>query len=369
MGKLELKAACIKKQYNVPVVILQSTNNDKLEVGGKYPIRVNCNVGINNEAGRAYEIGRLDAIKNSEYVPDTFMDLSIGHYAKPFYKEIQERFDCPTGFVPSYLLPTDRAITKHDAVDFIKRLADDGVSFFTLHLTATKELFDLAIKTRKIPVTSRGGSIVIRHFLDTGDENIWLSILPEIITIAKEYNIVISLGTTFRPAGIEEACDEVHVRETEEQLRMCQQLRAEGVQVMVENVGHISLDKLEKHCELLRQFNAPIMPLGPLPTDCAENEDHIASAIGASMMGYWDCAHIINCITRSEHTKSFFSIEETLEAIKTAKLAAHIIDVARGINTEEDNKIFEQRAKQHNCLAGAAKDCSRCAELCPLKLH
>lgn len=316
-----------------------------------------------------YEYRRLSAIQESGLLPDTFMDLSIGRYEKPLYKEIIKVFGRPVGIVPAYLFTQHGRLTKSAAIDTLNSLADDGVSFFTLHLTATKELFDLAIKTRKIPVTSRGGSIVLRRLLDTGDENIWHSILPEIITIAKEYNVVISLGTTFRPAGIEEACDEVHIRETEEQLRMCQQLRAEGVQVMVENVGHIPLDKLEKHCELLRQFNAPIMPLGPLPTDCAENEDHIASAIGASMMGYWDCAHIINCITRSEHTKSFFSIEETLEAIKTAKLAAHIIDVARGINTEEDNKIFEQRAKQHNCLAGAAKDCSRCAELCPLKLH
>lgn len=351
----------------MPVVILKSTNNDKLEVGGKYPIRVNCNVGINNEAGRAYEIGRLDAIKNSEYVPDTFMDLSIGHYSKPFYKEIQESFDCPIGFVPSYLLPTDRAITKHDAVDFIKRLADDGITFITLHLTATGDFYNLAKATRKIPVTSRGGGVVLQQMRLSEGGNIWRTCLPEIIDIAKSYGIVISLGTTFRPAGIHDACDEVHIKETEEQLKLCRILHAEGVQVMVENVGHIPLEKLERHCELLKQFNAPIMPLGPLPTDCAENEDHIASAIGASMMGYWDCAHIINCITRSEHTKSFFSIEETLEAIKTAKLAAHIIDVARGIDTEKDVKMFEKRASLENCLGKANGDCTRCAQYCPLK--
>lgn len=349
-------------------IILKSVSG-RLNVGGLSPVKVNCNVGANSMLQMDYEYKRLSAIQESGLLPDTFMDLSIGRYEKPLYKDIIRVFGCPVGIVPAYLFTYPGSLTKSEAIDTLKCLADDGVSFFTLHLTATKELFDLATKTRMIPVTSRGGSIVLRYLLDTGKENIWLSILPEIITIANEYNIVISLGTTFRPAGIEEACDEVHVRETEEQLRICQQLRAEGVQVMVENVGHIPLDKLEKHCELLRQFNAPIMPLGPLPTDCAENEDHIASAIGASVMGYWDCAHIINCITRSEHTKSFFSIEETLEAIKAAKLAAHIIDVSRGINTKEDNILFEQRAKQHNCLAGAAKDCSRCAELCPLKLH
>ena len=72
-----------------------------LEVGQNSPIRVNCNVGINSEAGRAYETERLEAIKNSDCQPDTFMDLSIGELNEPFYNEIQKRFDCPIGFVPS----------------------------------------------------------------------------------------------------------------------------------------------------------------------------------------------------------------------------------------------------------------------------
>lgn len=347
-------------------IIIKSASGG-LKIGGISPIRVNCNVGANSLLQMDYEYKRLKAIQDSDLLPDTFMDLSIGRYDKPLYKDIIKLFGCPVGVVPAYLYTTPSSITKTVAIDALKRMADDGLSFFTLHLTATKELFALATQTRKIPVTSRGGSIVLRHLLDTGKENIWLSILPEIIAIAKEYKIVISLGTTFRSAGIEEACDEVHISETKEQLKICQRLQAEGVQVMVENVGHIPLEKLERHCELLKQFNAPIMPLGPLPTDCAENEDHIASAIGASMMGYWDCAHIINCITRSEHTKSFFSIEETLEAIKTAKLAAHIIDVARGIDTEKDVKMFEKRASLENCLGKANGDCTRCAQYCPLK--
>lgn len=85
------------------------------------------------------------------------------------------------------------------------------------------------------------------------------------------------------------------------------------------------------------------------------------------MMGYWNCAHIINCITRSEHTKSFFSIEETLEAIRTAKLAAHIIDVARGINVDQDKAMFKKRATMENCLDGGNGQCDRCAHYCPLK--
>lgn len=348
-------------------MLVIKTNNGEIKVGDKFPIRVNCNVGVNNDEYRSYEIKRLEAILKNEFQPDTFMDLSIGQLDKPFYREIQSRFNHPVGFVPSYLLPIDAKVTLNQAVDIIKRLADDGLSFLTLHLTASLELYHLALKTRKIPVTSRGGGAVLQQMERTFGENIWKVCLPEIIDIAKAYNIVISLGTTFRPAGISEACDDVHIKETEEQLKLCRMLQAEGVQVMVENVGHIPIDKLEKHCEMLRKFDAPIMPLGPLPTDSAEGEDHIANAIGASFMGYWGCAHIINCITRSEHTKANFTIEETLEAIRTAKLAAHIIDVARGINLDEDDKVYEQRSKSHNCLSGKQGDCNRCDNLCPLK--
>ena len=349
--------------------IIFKTSNSCIEVGGNSPIRVNCNVGINNEAGRVYEIERLEAIHQNEQQPDTFMDLSVGVLEKPFYKEIQERFDCPVGFVPSYILPVDKVITKSDAISIIKRLAEDGISFLTLHLTASIDLYERAKATRKIPITSRGGSAVLYQMKQSGNGNIWMACLPEIIEIAKAYGIIISLGTAFRPAGITDACDEVHLKETEEQLRLCKMLQAEGVSVMVENVGHITIDRLEKHCELLRQMEAPIMPLGPTPTDCAVGADHIAASVGAAFMSYWGCAHVINCVTRAEHQNSSFTIEETLEAIRCAKLTAHIIDIARGIESDKDYKIYEQRAKQQNCLASTGTDCERWSMYCPLKLN
>lgn len=341
--------------------------NSNLVVGSKVPVRVNCNVGINKEVDRKYEIERLEAIKNSNCQPDTFMDLSIGQFNKPFYHEIQERFDCPIGFVPSYLFSPDKSISRIEAIDILKRLADEGIAFVTLHFTATQELFRRAKATRKIPVTSRGGIAVLEQIERNGGENIWVSCLPEIIDIAKAYDVVISLGSTFRPAGIMEACDEVHLKETNEQLKICRILQAADVQVMVENVGHISIDKLEQHIHLLHEYNAPIMPLGPIPTDSAFDSDHIASAIGAAFMGYWDGAHIINCVTRAEHTKPRFTIEETLEAIRTSKLAAHIIDVSKGIGKGEDERVFNQRATSQSCLMGKQGECTRCDRFCPLK--
>lgn len=343
------------------------SHNDDLKVGEVHQVRVNCNVGANTPEQMGYERERLKAIKNSGLLPDTFMDLSIGHYDELLYKYIIREFGCPVGVVPAYGFPPSRITLQQEALDILKRLADGGIAFLTLHLTANRDLLEIAKRTRKIPVTSRGGAIVLKQALDSNSENIWVSILPQIVDLAKEYGIVISLGSTFRPAGIDEACDEVHLKETEEQLKYCKLLQKEGVQVMVENVGHIALNQLEEHCKRLKQFDAPIMPLGPLPTDCAEDEDHVAAAIGASMMGYWNCAHIINCVTRSEHSNPIFTIEETLEAIRTAKLAAHIIDVARGINSEKDTEMLNMRAENRSCIIEDGGDCHRCSMYCPLK--
>ena len=347
-------------------VFLKSTFGS-IEIGDLQSVKVNCNVGVNTPEQMGYERERLKAIKDSKLLPDTFMDLSIGYYDAPLYKYIIREIGCPVGGVPAYGFPSSRMTSQQDALDVLKRLADDGIAFLTLHLTANRDLLEIAKRTRKIPVTSRGGAIVLKQAMDSNSGNIWESILPQIVDLAKEYGIVISLGTTFRPAGIGEACDEVHLKETEEQLKYCKLLQKEGVQVMVENVGHIALNRLEEHCKRLRQFDAPIMPLGPLPTDCAEDEDHIAAAIGASIMGYWNCAHIINCITRSEHTKPFFTIEETLEAIRTAKLAAHIIDVARGIEMEKDTEMLNKRAENRSCIIENGRECHRCSMYCPLK--
>lgn len=347
-------------------VFLKSTFGG-IEIGDWQSVRVNCNVGANTPEQMCYERERLKAIKESNLLPDTFMDLSIGRYDEPLYKYIIREFGCPVGGVPAYGFPSSRITSQQEALDILKMLADDGIAFLTLHMTANRDLLEIAKRTRKIPVTSRGGAIVLRQAKESSSENLWVSILPQIVDLAKDYGIVISLGSTFRPAGIDEACDEVHLQETEEQLKYCKLLQKEGVQVMVENIGHIALNRLEEHCKRLRQFDAPIMPLGPLPTDCAEDEDHIAAAIGASMMGYWNCAHIINCVTRSEHTKPFFTIEETLEAIRSAKLAAHIIDVGRGIDMEKDTEMLNKRAGNRSCIIEDGRDCHRCSMYCPLK--
>lgn len=339
-----------------------------LTVGQGAPVRINCNIGCNSETGYIEELKKIEAIKSSGFTPDMMMDLSLVRMPKPLYSIIQENLGIEVGTVISYLpFSKKRGLDWEECRDYLLELSLSGISFVTIHFTATLELFELARKIRKVPVTSRGGAMCLYDCMKYNHDNIFMQHIDEIADIANKYDVAISLGATFRPANIFDACDEVHHRETQEQLRVCKYLEAKGVKVIVENIGHISLDKLEQHREMLQRFDTPIMPLGPLPTDFSIGFDHVNNAIGAAFAAYGNCAHIINAVTRQEHTGSPISVDDTIEAIRSAQLAAHIVNVAKGLELDEDKAIVERRYSLQSCMITGDK-CVRCNEYCPLKL-
>ena len=253
--------------------------------------------------------------------------------------------------------------------DYLLELCENGISFVTIHFTANEHLLEIAKRDRKIACTSRGGGLCLYDIhINKREQNIFYEHIDEIAEIAKECDIAISLGATFRPANIFDACDAVHLQETKEQLHICNYLQSKGVKVMVENIGHISLSKLEEHAHLLKQFEAPIMPLGPIPTDSAINEDHISAAIGAAFASYWGAADVINCITRYEHSNDELDVNVILEAIRTMKVVAHSIDVAKGRDEAMavDREVSDERSCEKSCLIGNER-CNRCRNYCPLK--
>jgi len=351
---------------------LLKTKNGSLGVGDKYPIRINCNIGINEVSCYEYEIDKINTIfSNKETHPDLMMDLSTITTEKPIYKYLIDNFEVVVGTVPVYqVFNKEKGVLKKKFLDYLEFLAEVGVSFFTLHFTADMDIYELAKKTRGIPVTSRGGSIVLSDTLiNQGKENIIAACIDEIIDIALNNDVAISLGTTFRPAGIKDSCDIVHIMETKRQLEYCKHLQSKGVKVIVENIGHVDIDSLKKHSELLREFGAPIMPLGPLITDNAIGYDHIASAIGASFSSYFGSTHIINCITPTEHMSSYFSIEDIIVGIRTAKVVAHSINLLKFEEYKQiDYNIYDERVRIESCLLNE-QDCSRCSIYCPLKIN
>lgn len=344
---------------------------DGLTIGGDSPIRVNCNIGCNKIEDIQSEISKIEFIQSCNELPDMMMDLSLIELEEPLYNYIKNNLGLPFGVVLSYHRFTkSKGYQWEDIRDAFLQLCYDGVSFVTIHFTADLDLLSRANQIRKIPVTSRGGGMVLYDSrINNRTQNIFRENIDEIANIALKHNVVISLGTTFRPGTILDACDSVHIEETLRQLSICRMLQSKGVKVMVENIGHITLDKIATHSKLLSKFNAPIMPLGPLPTDAAINEDHIANAIGATFAAYIGCAHIINCVTRYEHSKSAITQEAIIEAIRAAKVAAHIADLSRNINKAYlyDAFITNNRIKEHSCLTDS-NNCTRCSTVCPLKL-
>lgn len=344
---------------------------DGLTIGGDSPIRVNCNIGCNKIEDIQSEISKIEFIQSCNELPDMMMDLSLIELEEPLYNYIKNNLGLPFGVVLSYHRFTkSKGYQWEDIRDAFLQLCYDGVSFVTIHFTADLDLFSRANQIRKIPVTSRGGGMVLYDSrINNRTQNIFRENIDEIANIALKHNVVISLGTTFRPGTILDACDSVHIEETLRQLSICRLLQSKGVKVMVENIGHITLDKIATHSKLLSKFNAPIMPLGPLPTDAAINEDHVANAIGATFAAYIGCTHIINCVTRYEHSKSAITQDAIIEAIRAAKVAAHIADLSRNINKAYlyDAFITNNRIKEHSCLTDS-NNCTRCSTVCPLKL-
>lgn len=336
-------------------------------IGQGQPIIVNCNFGVNNLSELGVEIEKVNRIfKTTDTTPNTIMDLSILNGEFPIAEYVRINYGIPIGIVPIYGLKTN-----FDSESLIKQIhnqAKNKIAFMTMHFTADLDLYDKAVRIRRIPVTSRGGKIILKNTIYHNQKfNVYRKNIDAIIELALSYGFAISLGTTFRPAGVCDACDEIHIEETLRQIELAKYLTSKGCKVMLENIGHIGLDKLANHCSLLKQADVPIMPLGPVVLDSSIGLDHISASIGAAMMGYFDALNIINVITPSEHLHSKFTYEDVAEGVKAAKIAAQSINYTKFpecASLEQD--IYTRRSIRKNCIDNA-RECTRCDTNCPLK--
>ncbi len=238
----------------------------------------------------------------------------------------------------------------------------------TLHFTAIDEIYRKTMK-RNISVISRGGSLVLRDlYLNKRKQNFLLEYFDDICKILKNNSVVVSVGTTFRPSTLYDALDKIQLSEIKMQKDIIKLLRKRGIPVMMEGVGHISLNDLKKYVKLIREdFYIPFMPLGPIPTDRAIGWDHVSAAIGASYMALLDGADIINAVIREEHTGGVPNTNSIYEAIKSAQVVVNSINDVRFF--EQYNKV--QDGRKTNCMGIIKEDigCERCKEECPFLLN
>lgn len=360
-------------------VVFKGTDHP-VAVGHGLLIKVNTNIGVSDRASLDAEIAKLKKLAALGFRPDTMMDHTIVHFDKPFWKYMLEEFDGPVGTLPHYLsFKPGQGI---DSIEFMERLeemAEAGVSFMTLHPTPNRYLYQIAKETRFTPTSSRGGGVVLRDMiLNNRPENVISQNFDRIMQIFRKHNIVISIGSTFRSANVVEALDKAHREETRIQGEYIRRAKKAGVQVMMEGIGHITLDKLPQYADLIKEYGVPFMPLGPIPTDAAIGFDHVTSAIGASFLSMLGVAHIINSITREEHTGGVPSSESVVEGLKAARIAAHCVNIAKFWEVARvDRAIAENRSRNRSCFGeggfftGTSKmiatlGCNRCRAECPL---
>ncbi len=334
------------------VIILANINHKNFKpIGIGYQLRtkVNANIGTSPiKSNLENELKKLNsAIKAGA---DTVMDLSLGGNLSEIRKRIITDSSVPIGTVPIYQAvveignPEDLTLDKY--LEVFERHAKDGVDFATIHAGVTKESLRL-LKKRLMPVVSRGGSFLIDWMEKHNKQSFLFEYFDEILDIAKQYNVTISLGDGLRPGCIEDATDDAQIFELRTLGQLAEKCRKKGVQVMIEGPGHIPLNEIEKNVNLEKEIckNAPFYVLGPLPTDIAAGYDHIACAIGGALAGMYG-ADFLCYVTPKEHI-SLPDAKDVREGVIITRIAAHIADITKrkDLSKYQDKKMSEARSK------------------------
>jgi len=352
-------------------------------LGSQFLLKVNTSVGISEPCDLKEELRKIEVISSVHYAPDLIMDHTRNiALNKSLWKHLIEMVNVPIGTVPVYsVFDETKGIDKLFLLDIIQEMAEGGVNLMTFHPTVTRELYDLAKKTRGIPISSWGGGVVLQDMIiNNREHNIIVEMFADILAILKKHNVTISIGSVFRPAGIIDALDSVHLLETEEQKKYIDIAKANKVNVIMEGIGHIGIDLIPKYCDTIRPYKTPLMPLGPIPTDASIGYDHVSGILGAYEVVKQGVVGIINSVTRAEHLGNVPTTEEVLEGLMNARTLAHVINLTRFEHFRQlDTNIYKNRAIGRTCMVNGGlfnispnpenrQGCNRCGVQCPLSL-
>jgi len=335
------------------VVIPANRNHHALDpegVGEGLRTKINVNLGISRDcADFEYEMQKV--AKAVELKAESIMDLSSYGKTQAFRRQLVEKSPAMIGTVPIYdavgMLAKDLAeLTVADFLEVIRIHAEDGVDFMTIHAGITRSIVaDLKRLGRVTHIVSRGGSLICAWMEMTGRENPFYEHFEEILKICAEYDVTLSLGDACRPGSIADATDTVQLKELMVLGELTLKAWEAGVQVMIEGPGHMALNEIAANVLLEKKLchGAPFYVLGPLVTDVAPGYDHITSAIGgaiAAMAG----ADFLCYVTPAEHLR-LPDLEDMVEGIIAAKIAAHAGDIAKGLPGAKDWDLEMSRAR------------------------
>lgn len=349
------------------IVQIKRSHALPLRAGLGEPTRVMALIGANRVSDLSAQEGKIRALMALDEPPDIVADLSLVRMQQPLWLQAAKA-GLAAAALPVYLTrPRNARIDPLELIDVVAEMIEGGIGLLTIHPTASIERVELA-RNRMVPWTSRGGGLVIEDMLATRSaENVYLRVLPDIVRMAARCGVVLSLGATFRSANVFDSLDRAQISEIEAQISLAREIARQGVGVVIESPGHAKPSDIKRVAVRLRESAFPVMPLGPIPTDVAIGFDHVAAAIGATLMGLEGAAHILAAVTREEHTGGIPSCASTLEAVRTARIAAHVLDVELLGILESDMKIARERGENRTCVVGKeSRGCSRCGKACPL---
>ncbi|HAK94531.1 MAG TPA: phosphomethylpyrimidine synthase [Planctomycetes bacterium] len=302
-------------------------------IGAKFACKVNANIGnspLRSEAGE--ELAKLEAAVAAG--ADTVMDLSTGDGIVAIRAAILGASPIPVGTVPIYEAVARageaEALTADGLLDVIVEHAVQGVDYMTVHCGILREHL-LSAEKRLMGIVSRGGAILGAWMRAHGRENPLYERFDDLLAIAAEHDVTLSLGDGLRPGCLADASDPAQFGELEALAELAFRAQDAGVQVMIEGPGHVPIDQIEANMRRQARLcrGAPFYVLGPVVTDVAPGYDHITSAIGAALAATYGAA-MICYVTPREHL-GLPSIEDVREGVIAARIAAHAGDVAKGL--------------------------------------
>ena len=317
-------------------IIPANINHGELEpmaIGRNFLVKINANIGNSAVASTvAEEVEKM--VWAIRWGADTVMDLSTGRNIHNIREWIIRNSPVPIGTVPIY-----QALEKVDGIaedltwevfrDTLIEQAEQGVDYFTIHAGVRLPFIPLTAR-RVTGIVSRGGSIMAKWCLAHHRENFLYERFEEICEIMRAYDVSFSLGDGLRPGSIADANDAAQFAELETLGELTKVAWRHGVQVMIEGPGHVAMHKIKANMDkqLKACGEAPFYTLGPLTTDIAPGYDHITSAIGAAMIGWFGTA-MLCYVTPKEHL-GLPDREDVKQGVIAYKIAAHAADLAKG---------------------------------------
>ncbi|MBN1412440.1 MAG: phosphomethylpyrimidine synthase ThiC [Spirochaetales bacterium] len=318
-------------------------------IGRGLGIKVNANIGTSVfHCELEPELEKLAA--SIRYGADTVMDLSTGGDIDTVRRTIIESSSVPIGTVPIYQVITEKkeikGVTASDFLESIRKHIASGVDFITIHAGLLKEGIPL-LKDRIMGVVSRGGSFLVKWMLHHDKENPLYTEFDAILDMAREHDVVLSLGDGLRPGCLADATDSAQLHELKVLGELAQRSLAAGVQVMIEGPGHVPLDQIKENIDLQKKYcnGAPFYVLGPLVTDISPGYDHIAGAIGGAVAAAYG-ADFLCYLTPKEHL-GLPDLEHVIDGVIASRIAAHAADIARGIKGARDRDDAMSRARSN----------------------